>query len=379
VRVGIITKGIATTETSTLGGGDVLNVYLIRALKELKHEVVLCTSSITRWDIIERDLGWVHRPDTELKRSLSRLGGRAKSFTQFIPSMEIRMLKRTCDVTFNTYGDNLFWNTDLSYLLTPYTKEQLAAKYASTFPRFYHRVYLSLFQRMKRTLGTLIVTDSNYSKRIIEETMAVPSVVLYPPVDYELYRQALRKRQRLDHVATVGRLTWEKNFGIIPEIAKGVKNALFHIVGSIVSTESLELIQYIRRRSVELDVADRIKIHLNPSTAERFSILEKCKVYINCWRGEYFGIAVAEALSAGLAPIVPNDGGQVEIVPSSEHIYHDLDEAACLTNGWLEKWSPTVAAQLSQSAERFGLESFKTELKKILKEVTEKRRRVTYA
>lgn len=370
MRIAVITKAIATTPTSTVGGGDVFNVYLIRALKELRHEVVLCTTSVTHWDVIERDLGWAHRPDIELIRSLSPLHDKAKSFTQFIAPSKIRMLKRTCDITFNTYGDNLFWNTDLSYMLAPYTKEQLAAKYSRTASEFYLRMYLSILQRMKRILRTLILTDSYYAKRVIEETLGVYSMVLYLPVNYEFYKQALRRERRLDHVVTVGRLTWEKNFGIIPEIAKRVKNAIFHIIGSIVSTESSQLIQYIERRSRELNVSNRIMIHLNTSTEDRLSILEKCKVYINCWRGEYFGIAVAEALSAGLAPVVPNDGGQVEIVPSPEHIYRDVEEAASRTQEWLSKWSPAKAFQLSQKAKRFSYENFRRNLSKLLTNVT---------
>jgi glycosyltransferase involved in cell wall biosynthesis len=370
LRIGIITKGIATTGASTVGGGDVLNVYLLRALKELEHQVVLSTNSPTHWDTIERDLGWVCKPDIELKRSQHRILDKAKSFTQLITPSQIQMMKRTCDVTFNTYGDNLFWNTDLSYMLTPYTKEQLSAKYASTASKFYYKMYLTMLRKLKHSLRTLILTDSNYSKKIIEETMGLRSRVLYPPVDYALYRQALRKQHRLDHIVTVGRLTWEKNFRIIPEIACRVKNAVFDISGSIVSPESIEVLKFIKRRSSELNVSNRVRVHLNPSTAERLNILEKCKVYINCWKGEYFGIAVAEALSAGLATIVPDGGGQLEIAPSSEYVYHDLDEAAVLIKKWLQRWNPAQALRLSRAAERFGLENFKTELKKILTHLT---------
>jgi glycosyltransferase involved in cell wall biosynthesis len=366
LRIAVITKGIATTHTSTVGGGDVFNVFLIRALKELKHEVVLCTTHTTRWDIINQDLGWSYVPDSELIRQPSHWRDRGKSFTQFVPPSEIRMLKRTCDITFNSYGDNLFWNTDLCSMLSPLTKEQLTAKYSTASSKFYLAMYKFIFQRMKFLLRTLILTDSHYAKRIIEETIGAYSKVLYPPVNCELFKQALAKEHRQNNVVTVGRLTWEKNFGIIPEIANRVKSAVFHIVGSIVSEESLQLIRYIKRRSIELNLGHRIKIHLDPSTKERLNIMEKCKVYINCWKGEYFGIAVAEALSAGLAPVVPNDGGQVEIVPSPEHIYRDIDEAASRTEEWLSNWSPTRAFHLSQKAEKFSHDNFRRNLSDLL-------------
>ncbi len=43
--------------------------------------------------------------------------------------------------------------------------------------------------------------------------------------------------------------------------------------------------------------------------------------------GEHFGVSIAEAMSAGLVPIVPAYSGSSEILPT-EYQYHTLQEAA---------------------------------------------------
>jgi glycosyltransferase involved in cell wall biosynthesis len=45
----------------------------------------------------------------------------------------------------------------------------------------------------------------------------------------------------------------------------------------------------------------------------------KSKVYLHPLAGEPFGIAVAEAMAAGLIPIVPHVGGNSEFIPEGYH------------------------------------------------------------
>lgn len=371
MRIGLIGKRIATTKSSVAGGGDIFQIYLLRALKEMGHRVFFSVNVPTNWDVIKADLGWVYKPDAELVRSSKKIPERAKLFTQFIPSRPIETLKHVCDITFNSYGDNLFWNVDLSYMHTPYTKEELKTKYErNIFSKTYYRLYSSLDQRMNSKIVTLILTNSHYSERIIKETMGFSPWVLYPPIDTGFYRSALTNvDNRLDHVVTISRFTWEKNLHIIPVLAKRVKNAIFHIAGSVISPESLEVVKFVKRRSSELKVADRVKIHQNPSIRKRLEILSGSKIYINALKEEHFGMAIAEAASAGLAALVPNGGGQLEIVPNQEHVYKDIEEASQLIDEWLSKWSPAKAYQFSHNAEKFSYENFRRNLSMLLTRV----------
>ena len=47
-------------------------------------------------------------------------------------------------------------------------------------------------------------------------------------------------------------------------------------------------------------------------------------------RDEAFGISITEYLKAGCIPIVPDEGGPVEIVDSPDLIYHTNDDAAAI-------------------------------------------------
>jgi alpha-1,2-mannosyltransferase len=260
----------------------------------------------------------------------------------------------------------------MTYMHTPYTKGELRTKYGrNSYSKIYYKLYSSIAQKRKGKLATLILTNSHYSERIIKETMGLSPKVLYPPIDTSLYKSALSKvNSRLDHIVTIARFTWEKNLQMIPELAKRQRNAIFHIAGSVISQESSEVVKFLKRRSSELNVADRVRIQLNPSIRERLEILSRSKVYINTLKEEHFGMSVAEAVSAGLAPVVPNGGGQVEIVPNREYMYRDMDEAVYRIEEWLSKWNPTEAFRLSRTAERFSYDNFKNNLSKLLTNVS---------
>jgi len=53
----------------------------------------------------------------------------------------------------------------------------------------------------------------------------------------------------------------------------------------------------------------------------------KSKVYLHPLAGEPFGISVAEAMAAGLIPVVPHVGGNSEFVPERYH-YSKLEQAS---------------------------------------------------
>jgi glycosyltransferase involved in cell wall biosynthesis len=55
--------------------------------------------------------------------------------------------------------------------------------------------------------------------------------------------------------------------------------------------------------------------------------MSRSKLYLHPLAGEPFGIAVAEAMAAGLIPVVPHVGGNSEFVPERYH-YGTLEEAA---------------------------------------------------
>jgi len=370
MKVGIIHKDVATV-TGLVGGGDVFLIYLLRALKEKGHTVTLLTTKPTRWDVIERDLGWVFKPDEEGRSCPLPSIEVAGLYRQFFPPIPVMWLKNKCDLTFDSYGHNLFWNNDIIYMHTPLTQGELDAKYQrNLFTKTYYKVYLEIAKRLKKRLKTKILTNSEYSRSIISATMGLDSKVVYPPIDVTLYRELLaRDTEKKNWVVTISRFMREKRLELIPEIALHAKNAVFHIIGTAPSQDASNLIiETIRRRSQELGISDRIKLHINQPSQEKMDILAASKVYLHTRKNEYFGMAIAEAMGGGLAPIVPGEGGQREIVPSEDFTYKDPEEAAQKVEYWLDHWSKESALSFSKAAKKFSYERFRAEIDGVLLE-----------
>jgi glycosyltransferase involved in cell wall biosynthesis len=70
-----------------------------------------------------------------------------------------------------------------------------------------------------------------------------------------------------------------------------------------------------------------VKLEVGASFERLLHLMSKSKVYLHPLAGEPFGISVAEAMAAGLIPVVPHVGGNSEFVPQQYH-YSSLEEAA---------------------------------------------------
>lgn len=349
MKVGLIYRNITVTKSGLGGGGDVFVIYLLRALKEKGYKVILSTTQPTRWDVIERDLGWIYKPDEERKgRILPDFEG-MRLYRQFLPAPYIESLKRDCEVTFNSYGHNLPWNTDFTYMHTPTTRQEFEAKYTKNLlARTYFGLYEKLMKRSLRRLKTRILTNSEYSREIIHSTLNRDVKVVYPPVDTTRHRSVLNKHSKRENwVVIISRYTWERNLNLIPEMAREIKEATFQIIGNTPLTYAPKVIETIRKRSNELGVSDRVRLNVDIPFNEKLEILANAKVYINTLKDEHFGMSIAEAMSAGLIPIVPNEGGQTEIPPGKEFLYDDLEEAIKKIRFWLREWSSDKADEVS--------------------------------
>ncbi len=367
MRIGLVYRNIAVTKSGLAGGGDVFVVYLLRALKELGHEVVFATTRPTNWEPIERSLGWVFRPDEERKLMIMPDVGGFRLYRNLLPAPLVEKLKRDCNITLDAYGLNLLWNLDIAYLHTPPTKDELDAKYSrSIYSKLYYRIYRYLSDGKLRRLKTKVLTNSEYSRQIIWETLGINSQVIYPPVDTGLYSKLATNESRDNVVLTVGRYTWERRLELVADLAALIPEAEFHIVGTTAMKYAHQVITSIKSEAERLGVSDRVHIHVDVPLKEKMDLMSRTKVYLNTCGDEYFGIAIAEAMSAGIVPVVPNRGGQREIVPSEKFTYESLKEAANLIRKWLNDWNPSIAKRLSLAAEKFSYNRFKNEIRELL-------------
>src|SRR5438874_8078844 len=78
---------------------------------------------------------------------------------------------------------------------------------------------------------------------------------------------------------------------------------------------------------IDFGLTDYVTFEVNASLDNLHSIMKKSNVLFHPMIGEHFGIAVLEAMAAGLTPVVPSEGGLTEFVPR-EYQSNSLEEAA---------------------------------------------------
>jgi glycosyltransferase involved in cell wall biosynthesis len=157
--------------------------------------------------------------------------------------------------------------------------------------------------------------------------LSVEAIVLYPPVNIERYLTLSKHGNRESIVVTISRIEPMKNLDIIIDVAKEVKEAKFVVLGSM---QSSSYYAHLIRRIRMLNLEGRVKILINASEELKMEILKKAKIYLHSTKYEHFGIAVVEAMAAGLIPIVHKSGGPwTDIIEFGKYGfgYSNLEEA----------------------------------------------------
>jgi glycosyltransferase involved in cell wall biosynthesis len=190
--------------------------------------------------------------------------------------------------------------------------------------------------------------------KAITEFNRVSSAVLHPPIGKEFFIDN-SSCERANLVVSVGRISSEKRFWIIPQIARLTdKSVRFLIIGL---NESPAETMRIRRLIEANDVSDRVKVETDVPREELKNILATSKVFLHTMIGEHFGISIAEAMASGCVPIVHNSGGPMEFVPK-QYRFDDVKEAAEKINKAVLEWSPGVAEEFTMRARQFSAEHF---------------------
>ncbi|MFL6200258.1 MAG: glycosyltransferase family 4 protein [Thermoanaerobaculia bacterium] len=185
--------------------------------------------------------------------------------------------------------------------------------------------------RLRLRLFRSIVANSAFTARWIERRWGRPARVLHPPVF------PIPPRDKRPWIVAVGRFTGggrSKRQVEMIEVFRAADLAGWelHLVGTAQDPE------YVRRATAAA-VGLPVVFHLDASRAE---LEEVCGAASLFWhftgmgedpeaspeRMEHFGIATAEAMSAGAVPVVVARGGQPEIVGDAGVLWETLEECA---------------------------------------------------
>ena len=360
------------TDLNPCGGAEQLAVGTIQALIELDIDVDLTTARSPDISRLKNAFGdeRVGKIFNQIKK-LNFLGKLPIDPT--IRTTRSQDAQRDYDIVINTHGDVLPYflpsfsrSTAITYCHFPVaiepinSRDQSYLKYlgelglvdkgivngdAQTRNEFWHNLrehYLLMLT------NSLIMTNSNFSKDAILMTLEnnkcltdTQPLIIPPPVNVEEFRRAaLFSDERGDYILVISRMHPSKRLENAIKLSKILKQDRIGkgmiIVGSLLDDDyyANEYYRKIMDMARTLDVADYVSIETNVGLTRLETLLRKSKVYFHPLPGEPFGISVAEAMSAGLVPVVPDIGGHTEFVPK-KYQFDTLEAAARIISSGL--------------------------------------------
>lgn len=189
--------------------------------------------------------------------------------------------------------------------------------------------------------------------------------ILYPPVPVEKLKDLARIPRKENCVVTISRLSPDRGIKNVFELAKEFPSVKFIIAGHV---QDARYFSYLLTTK-----PDNVSLYPNITEDFKVRLFKKAKVYLNLTPYvEGFGIAVAEAMAAGLIPITKNTGGVIDFVPK-EYRFNDLVEAKRIMMMALKEWSIEKSVSLSNIVVRFSLSNFRRHLLEIVNAAISKR------
>ena len=180
-----------------------------------------------------------------------------------------------------------------------------------------------------------IITNSDFTRRAIINAFGSDNIlILSPPIDIETFRNvsllANGNDERGDMVLVISRIAPHKNIENAIKLAKILKDNNIgrgmKIIGNLYYYY-LDYYSELKRMVLLLGLSDYITFEINASIDKLLSCMRESRIYFHPMVGEHFGMAILEAMAAGLIPVVPNEGGITEFVPQ-RYQFNTINQAA---------------------------------------------------
>ena len=179
--------------------------------------------------------------------------------------------------------------------------------------------------------NTLVLTNSEYTRKSIFNAFNIDAKILYPPVDTDTFHKAaLRSSHREDIILVISRIAPDKQVENAIEVARIMRSKsigkVMVIAGNLHHYDH-HYYQKLKKMIADYDLSDYISLQINISFSKLIQLMQLAKVYFHPRIDEHFGISIVEAMASGLVPVVSDIGGHTEFVPSKYH-FHTLSHAA---------------------------------------------------
>ena len=365
------------------GGAERLAAASLEALNELDLSVDLVTFTKPNWNQLERIFGI-----SKLRKYVNNvIKTDINSLLQEKNNAEYN--DNTYDMVMNAHGDilpsNMFGEKKeklITYCHYPLVPELIRSLKYDTVLRNYLKLcdykFDSLEKLRSRALGvynqmmnnSTVVTNSVFSLKAVKLYYPrTDPLIIYPPIDIEFFSRVVSSESRENRIVVLGRYNPDKNIELALEVAKALKSMNIKFEMSIVGNISRPYYPYFNylQKLIKINgLEDMVELKTNVDINELLNLFGKSKVLFHPTIGEPFGMCIAEAMSAGLVPVVPSFGGNTEFVPGSLR-YKNHKEAARIIMRSMNA-SLQQRLSLSNSVKKFGKRRFKDNLKRLLSE-----------
>lgn len=227
-----------------------------------------------------------------------------------------------------------------------------------------------MYSRMMQE--TTILTNSHFSRNAIEQIYkGVKPIVIYPPVDVDKFHDAFSQEGRRDNaILVLSRFSPDKeieNAIRIAGILKSRKIIFKMTLAGNISKENEKYLDSLKRMTEDSRLQDNVHFEVDASFPRLLELMKESKVLLHPLAGEPFGIAIVEAMSAGLIPVVPNIGGNTEFVPR-EYQFHSFDDAADIIakRALLVPDHSQERSAIANIASRFSISNYQKNLRNII-------------
>ena len=373
------------------GGSERLAVAVIQALSKIGIDIDLTTFEEPNVYKLESAYGEVATSAIKKINTIT-----------IIDSIGKAEINKRYDLTINTHGDMLPYflpyfskSNSIIYCHFPLAKYLIDSKdpeysrflkgrtlstinYANPSTKYFDLASIAYANMLR---SSTVISNSEFSRRVISKAFGIDSIVLSPPVDVDLFRKAAlfssRSSNRKDAILIISRFHPTKKIENAIKLAKLLKQYKvgneMKIVGNI-PPRRYGYYFYLKHLVDHYDLRDYVTFEVNVSFSRLLNLMRESKVYFHPLLGEPFGISTVEAMSAGLIPVVPNIGGHTEFVPL-KYQFRTFGEGVEAVSSALNAHN-SERILISDSVRRYSIDSFIYHFQQIVTNLTTRKIKV---
>lgn len=182
---------------------------------------------------------------------------------------------------------------------------------------WYYKPYYILSQKFVNQINDkniLFISNSKFIQDSIKQKFSKNSIVIYPPVELELFQNETKKE---NSAITISRYSQEKNLEFAINVFQDT-DVKYTIIGN--TKTRVNKLYYEKILARVHNIKSKILLLKNVERSKVVENLQRSKVYFHA-SPETFGIVVVESIAAGCIPIVPDNSAHKETVPIDELRY----------------------------------------------------------